>query len=272
MSFEEFRDRARPGSVVPVWRDSLLDTDTPVSAFAKIRRGKFAFLLESAPAGGETWARYTFLGTEPRAAWRLSKGVVEDWTKDEGWHNERTTADPLADLERKILQPDAAAYPEIGDFWTGAVGFFGYDIVRLIERLPGTGKPGPNVPDALFIFTRSLIILDNLRASARLVISVVIPDKVDDDALRGMYDTAQEELDELSARLAAPSPLKPLQSGLSAPAVTGKSTYAKDDFMRDVERIREYIRAGDCFQALLARRIDVEHDFDSASLYRTLRA
>ncbi len=255
-----------------MWRDCLLDTDTPVSAFAKVRRGKFAFLLESAPAGGETWARYTFVGTEPRAAWRLSNGVVEDWTKDEGWHNERTPADPLADLEQLILKPDATGYPEIGDFWTGAVGFFGYDIVRLIEKLPGTGKPGPNVPDALFIFTRSLIILDNLRASARLVISVVIPDKVSDDTLSRLYDTAQKELDELSARLSAPSQLKPLHSGLSAPAVTGKSTYAKDDFMRDVERIREYIRAGDCFQALLARRIDVEHDFDSASLYRTLRA
>ena len=71
MTFENFQGRARAEHLVPVWRDCLLDTDTPVTAFAKLREGPFAFLLESAPAGGETWARYTFLGSAPRAAWRL---------------------------------------------------------------------------------------------------------------------------------------------------------------------------------------------------------
>ena len=272
MSFEEFRSRAAPGTIVPVWRDCLLDTDTPVSAFAKVRHGKFAFLLESAPAGGETWARYTYLGTEPRAAWRLSKGVVEDWTAADGWHNARKPDDPLGDLEQRLLEPDAAAYPEIGEFWTGAVGFFGYEVVRLIEKLPEKGKPGPGVPDALFIFTRSLIILDNLRGAARLVISVVIPERADDRALRKLYESAQKDLDELSARLAAPSKLHSLHAKFGARPANGESSYKRDDFLRDVERIREYIRAGDCFQALLARRIDVKHDFDSTSLYRTIRA
>ena len=76
MSFDDFRRRARARSVVPVWRDCLLDTDTPVTAFAKLREGPFAFLLESAPAGSETWSRYTFLGSAPRAAWRLRDGEV----------------------------------------------------------------------------------------------------------------------------------------------------------------------------------------------------
>ena len=272
MSFEEFRGRAAPGTIVPVWRDCLLDTDTPVSAFAKLRRGAFAFLLESAPAGGETWARYTYLGTEPRAAWRLKNGTVEDWTAEKSWHNARTPADPLADLESRLLAPGADECAEIGEFWTGAVGYFGYDVVRLIERLPERGRPGPNVPDALFIFTRSLVILDNLRSSARLVISVVIPESPTLEKLQELYDEAQSELDEISGRLAAPSRLAPLSGDLKAPPVTGQSSYRRADFVRDVERIREYIRAGDCFQALLARRIDVKHDFDSTSLYRTLRA
>src|SRR5438067_1092712 len=180
MSFEDFKRRAEKATLVPVWSDCQLDTDTPVSAFAKLRRGKFAFLLESAPAGGDTWARYTYIGTEPRSAWRLKNGVAEDWTERDGWHNSRQPADPLADLERIILEPDAAPHPEIGEFWTGAVGYFSYDVVRLIERLPDPGRPGPDVPDALFIFTRSLVILDNLHGSARLVISVPIPEAADD--------------------------------------------------------------------------------------------
>ena len=80
MTFDRFRDLASTGGLVPVWREILLDTDTPVSAFAKLRRGPFAFLLESAPAGSETWSRYTFMGTEPRAAWRLRDGAVEEWS------------------------------------------------------------------------------------------------------------------------------------------------------------------------------------------------
>src|SRR6476659_9018301 len=99
MSFEQFQARARAAGggarLVPVWRDYLLDTETPVAAFAKLRHGPFAFLLESAPAGGETWARYTFMGTAPRAAWKLDDGLVQDWTPALGWHNDRRPDDPL---------------------------------------------------------------------------------------------------------------------------------------------------------------------------------
>ncbi|MFL5603513.1 MAG: anthranilate synthase component I, partial [Gemmatimonadaceae bacterium] len=162
MSFESFKRMAAKATLVPVWKDCLLDTDTPVSAFAKLRRGEFAFLLESAPAGGETWSRYTYLGTEPRSAWRLKDGVVEDWTSDRGWYNARTPADPLADLAALVDAGTPADVQELGQFWGGAVGCFSYDVVRLIERLPNRPPSGLGIPDAIFVFTRSLVILDNL--------------------------------------------------------------------------------------------------------------
>src|SRR6185369_15037361 len=101
MTFDLFRDRVREARgnlqrpLVPIWRDYVLDTETPVSVFAKLREGPFAFLLESAPAGGETWSRYTFMGTTPRSAWRLRDGVVDQWTPTRGWHGVRTPSDPL---------------------------------------------------------------------------------------------------------------------------------------------------------------------------------
>src|SRR5688500_5371889 len=116
-----FAALAAGGGLVPVWRDVLVDTDTPVAAFAKLRRGPFAFLLESAPAGGETWARYTYLGTAPRTAWRLRDGVVEDWTADHGWHGTRRPADPLADLDALVRARVPVDVPELGEFWSGAV-------------------------------------------------------------------------------------------------------------------------------------------------------
>src|SRR6476661_7000163 len=164
-SFERFAQLAdQPGQqkaiVVPVWSEIVLDTDTPVSAYAKLRSGPFGFLLESAPAGGETWARYTFLGTEPRSAWRLRDGVVHDWSSELGWHGERTPEDPLADLDALLAAATPLDVPELGAFWTGAVGFFGYDIVRLIERLPNRKVARADIPDALFVFTGAMVIVD----------------------------------------------------------------------------------------------------------------
>ena len=274
MTFEHFLAQARPGTLVPVWRDCLLDIDTPVSAFAKLRRGPFAFLLESAPAGGETWARYTFLGTEPRAAWRLRDGVVEDWISGRGWHGARRPADPLDDLRKLIAAYTPVEAPELGAFWSGAVGYFGYDVVRLIERLPEAPPPprGVDVPDAIFVFTRALVIIDNLHARARVVVGVPIDDASDQGALRAAYDDAHREIDDVIARLHSPAALPPLELDPDAEPARGRSSYARDKFERDVERIREYILAGDCFQVLLSRRIEVPLDFDSTSLYRALRA
>jgi anthranilate synthase component 1 len=270
-SFERFRALARPGALVPVWRDCLLDTDTPVSAFAKLRRPPFAFLLESAPAGGETWSRYTFMGTEPRAAWRLRDGAVEDWDASRGWHGARTPADPLADLRALLRRHEPVEVPELGGFWSGAVGYFGYDVVRLIERLPNAPPRGPDVPDAVFVFTRALVVIDNLRGEARVVVAVPIDGDPDGAALRRLHDGAVREVEVIVERLRTPAALAPLELDRDAPPAEGLGGYPRERFLRDVERIREYIRAGDCFQTLLARRIRVPHDFSSHLLYRALR-
>jgi len=272
LSIEQFKSLAAQAELVPVWRDCLLDTDTPVSAFAKLRRGPFAFLLESAPAGGETWSRYTFMGTEPRCAWRLKAGTVEDWTADRGWHNPRRPPDPLGDLASLVDAAKPADIPEVGQFWGGVVGFFSYDMVRVIEELPVRTKPSLGAPDALFVFTRSLVILDNLHGRARVVISVPIPRGAGDGELDSLYAQANRELDEILGRLRAPASLPAMIEILIPRRVSETSSYERSQFIEHVERIREYIRAGDCFQVLLSRRIDVPLDFDPADLYRALRA
>ena len=267
-----FLTRARGGGLVPVWRDVLMDLDTPVSAFAKLRRAPFAFLLESAPAGGETWARYTFLGSAPRAAWRLRDGVVEDWTESQGWHGARRPADPLGDLKALLTQARPSDVPELGAFWAGAVGYFGYDCVRLIEHLPTPPPPGQDVPDALWVFPDCLVIVDNLLGRARVVAAVPVPADADDEEVRALHAGARERLDDTVALLRGPAVLPPLELDAAATPAVGRSIYPRERFLADVERIRDYIFAGDCFQALLARRIVVEHDFDGSALYRAIRA
>ena len=261
--------------LVPIWREVPFDLEAPVAAFAKVRRGPFSFLLESAPAGGETWSRFTYFGTEPRAAWRLSGGVLHDWTPERGWHGQRKPKDPLEDFEQVLARAPAAAEPALsracGGFWGGAVGFFGYDVVRHIERLPNPPRDSIGVPDALFVLTRVLIVIDNLRSRAILVASVPVPTGASDATVARLRQEAERDLDDMERRLSAPSPLRPLTVDDAARPAEGHSSYARSDFERDVQRIKEYIVAGDAFQVLLARRISMPHDFDSTDLYRALR-
>ncbi|MHB1311637.1 MAG: anthranilate synthase component I family protein [Gemmatimonadaceae bacterium] len=270
--FRTFEARARIGGLIPVWRDVMLDADTPVAAFHRLRRGPFAFLLESAPAGGETWARYTFMGSEPSAAWRLQDGTVEDWTAEAGWHGARTPADPLGDLRAILSAMNPADAPDVGAFWAGAVGYFAYDVVRHLERLPHAPPRGVRAPDAIVMFPRTVVIIDNLRAQARVVCGVPVPAGADDAQVRAAWEDGQASIAQTIAQLRAGPSLAPLDLDPAAIPATGTSSMSRERFMAGVARIKEYILAGDVFQALLARRIVVPHDFAGTDLYRAIRA
>jgi anthranilate synthase component I len=151
------------------------------------------------------------------------------------------------------------------------VGYFGYDVVRAIEHLPDARERTRNVPDAVFVMTGAVVIIDNLRSQARVVVAVPIAPEATDSVLRSLYDEAQSEIATTIARLRAPGTLAPIDLDPSASPVEGKTNYERDRFLADVKRIKDYIVAGDAFQVLLARRIDVPYDFSSTSLYRALR-
>ena len=222
-----------------MWRDCLLDQCTPVAAFAKLRRGPFAFLLESAPAGGETWARYTYLGTEPRGAWRLRDGVVEDWTADRGWHGARTPSDPIADLRDIVRDMRPVDARDLGPFWSGAVGFFGYDVVRHIEKLPHAPPRTMDYPDACYVFTKALVVIDNWRGQARIIVSVPVPAGANDAQLESLHADACTTLDDTISRLYGPEVLTPLELSANAPPAIAESNFTRDAFVKAVLRIKE---------------------------------
>src|SRR5262249_22100065 len=136
---------------------------------------------------------------------------------------------------------------ELGAFWGGAVGYFGYDVVRYVEHLPSAPPKGVKVPDALFVMTRGLVIMDNFRFRARVVVSVPVSASLSPAEIRSRYDAALADIDAILARLRSPQALEPLDLDSSAPPATGRSTYTREAYMKDVERIRDYIFAGDCF-------------------------
>ena len=265
------RARAGGGGMVPVAREVVLDADTAVATFTKIARPPFAFLLESL-VGGERWARYTFLGTEPREVWRYRGRQVERWTRESGCAPAGETDDPIGHLAVHLRALRATAAPELPRFTGGAVGYLGYDLVRTIERLPRRPPDTLGLPDAIMMIADSLVILDNLFGRAIVVVNVEVPAGAGSAELGRLYDAAGARLDELVARLGESHRLTPLGLQDGAPPVPTVSRYPRAAFERDVARILEYIKAGDTFQTVLSRRQDAPGAVDPLRLYRYLRA
>jgi anthranilate synthase component 1 len=270
---DEFLELARRagGGVVPVVREIVLDADTPVAAYAKIARGPYGFLLESA-VGGERWARYTFLGTEPRTVWRYRGTRVERWTAAEGWQEEGQVRDPIGHLAGRLRALRPVPRPGLPPFTGGLVGYLGYDLVRTIERLPHPPADTLGVPDAVLMLADSLVVIDNLHGRAIAVANAEVPPDASRTAVEGLYAEAESRLDELVARLSRPHALTPLAPPEQEAAVVATSRYPPTEFTRDVGRILEHVRAGDVFQAVLSRRLEVPLAVDSWRLYRCLRA
>jgi anthranilate synthase component 1 len=257
--------------MVPLVREVVLDADTPVAALAKVARPPFAFLLESL-VGGERWARYTFLGTEPREVWRYRGNRVERWTRATGWAAAGETDDPIGHLAEQLRALPAVEVPGLPRFTGGAVGYVGYDVVRTIERLPRPPADTLGLPDAVMMIADSLVILDNLFGRAIVVVNVEVPSGAAPALLARLYEAAELRLDELVARLGDPHHLAPLGIREGVAPVPTVSRYPREAFERDVARILEYIKAGDTFQTVLSRRQDAPGAVDPLRLYRYLRA
>ena len=253
-----------------MWCEFLFDSDTAVTAYHKLREGPFGFLLESA-VGGEQWARYSFLGSRPREVWLLQGNDVSLWSPRGGWRP-ATVEDPLADLRQRLGRAEPRSDPRLPRFWGGAVGFFGYDLVRRIERL-GHGPPDDRgLPAAVFMFSDVVVAVDNLYGRAKAITTVETGSGISTSELGRRYEAAAARLEETVARLrtrADPEPLALAASSALEPGFT--SNFERDAFVAAVRRIKEYIAAGDAFQVVLSQRLGTPFEDDPFQLYRAIR-
>ena len=270
-TFESFLEEAAPGSRIPVWCEFLFDSDTAVTAYHKLQGGAFGFLLESV-VGGEQWARYSFLGSRPREAWMLEGSDVSVWNPQQGWRHCETD-DPLADLHARLTESLPRPDPRLPRFWGGAVGYFGYDLVRRMERL-GPGPPDDQgLPTAMIMFSDVVIAVDNLHGRAKAITTVETGDATDSAALELLYREAVDRLEGVVGKLRTargPAPLS-LELGPTAADIACESNFERGDFIAGVRRIQEYIAAGDAFQVVLSQRLTTRFEEDTFDLYRALR-
>jgi len=257
----EFLSQARGGNLVPISADLPADLETPISAFLKLRNGSEAFLLESVE-GGEKVGRYSFIGAGPFLRLRASGDTID--IDGEGGRETRR-GDPLAAvadlLSRYRPVAPAGGLPR---FYGGAVGYFGYDLVRHFERLPQRPPEGLDLPDVYLVFADAVVIFDHVKHTIRVVANAL----VDGDG-GGAYRRAVERVESLYERLQAPLVLPDLGGRIETLQQTQMPVA---DFVGAVERAKEYVRAGDVFQVVLSRRFSLEAPgVDGLDVYRALR-
>lgn len=262
----EFQSLAKQGNLIPLYREMLADYETPVSAFAKIDHGPSAYLLESV-TGGENWARYSFLGSGSPMVIHAERGgfVLTRRGKAERWPKETCPLDRLRDM-MGAYHP--VAVPGLPRFVGGAVGYFGYDIVRTFEELPSLRKDDLQLPDCAFLFTDTLLIFDNVSQKIKVVANAHIPSARDRD-VRQAYADAVARIEAMIARLK--KPLKRARPKRRHKPISFTSNLSRADFEKMVVRTKEYIRAGDIVQAVLSQRWETNIQTTPFELYRALR-
>ncbi|HEY6867289.1 MAG TPA: anthranilate synthase component I [Candidatus Eisenbacteria bacterium] len=257
----EFETLARGGRLVPVYREVFADHDTPVSAFRKIDEGPYAFLLESVE-GGETWGRYSLLGSRPSLVF-IARG--ERCEIHEGGRVTAGTRHPTEELADLLRRHHAVALPGLPRFCGGAVGYLGYDAVRWFEKLPARTRDDLGLPDAVFLFGDVVSVFDNLTHTMKVVTHA--RGGTDPGAA---YDAAVRRLEGEVERLRRPLAWAEPPAAMGEPAVP-RSSISRDDFLEAVERAREHIRAGDIFQVVLSHRMTADVRQPAFEAYRALR-
>ncbi|MYF99960.1 anthranilate synthase component I [Candidatus Poribacteria bacterium] len=270
-TLEEFREKAKIGNTIPVYRPILADMETPVSAFYKLMPNDYAFLLESVE-GGEKVARYSFIGSQPSVLFQ-SKGhkiTIEYMAKSEKVSMEYE--DPLTALEELMQKYQPASIEGLPEFHGGAVGFMSYDMVRFVEELPDDTEDELQLPDCFFMIAETILIFDHVNHQIKVVANAHIDGDVD-----AAYGDAIQQIDAL---------VEQLTSGIEATKLIRKddgsgnlpetvpdppSNFTKSEYENAVKRAKEYIAAGDIIQVVPSQRFSRPVSVDSFDIYRALR-
>ncbi len=263
-----FEALASQGNVIPVFADLMADLETPVTAYAKLKTGGPAFLLESIE-GGERLSRYTFIACRPRkiitSYWENT--IVEEPGKEPA--TIPTPADPLALIEAELSRFQPVSVPGLPPFTGGAVGYLSYEYIARVENVVPTARRNCHAsPLSYYMLADSMVIFDRAKQTMRLLVNARLEGHASPAAA---YAAALDELEQLKSKLEHPCALHPAPleapSGIQVP----QGNFEKADFEALVERSQEYIRSGDIIQVVLSQRFEKAFTRSPLDLYRALR-
>ena len=243
------------GNLVPIFREVTADLETPVSAFLKVRTGQYSFLLESVE-GGERLARYSFIGTQPYRVLKTGPGQEYD-------------GDPLLPLEQEMARFKAVSVPGVPAFTGGAIGYVAYDAVRHFEpRVVPPESDVLGIPEAIFLFCDSMVVFDHIHHTIKVIAHCRLDGDIDSS-----YRQAAFQIDEIVDRLNSPTIKLPEQEVAAVLRTNGQaeSNVGREGYELMVERIRDYVIAGDVIQAVPSQRLARPTAVHPFNIYRQLR-
>ena len=271
-----FVELARTHRVIPVTRRLLADGETPVGVYRKLAGGPGTFLLESAEhgaaSGGTAWSRYSFIGVRSTATLTEQNGRAAWLGAPPG--GVPTDGDPVTVLRETVRLLSGAGAAATGEqlppLTGGLVGYLSYDIVRRFERLPEIAEKDIDVPELGMILATDLVVLDHFEGSALLVANAVLPPKATKAAATAAYHQAIGRLDAMTTALSRPTP--PMVSTVESPGAGRFLSRTPEGLHpKAVESAKEAIRAGECFQIVVAQRFERPTAADPLDIYRVLR-
>ena len=257
-SLEEIKAHAGEGSLIPIYRSINADLETPVSAYLKVAKPPYSFLLESV-TGGENIGRYSFIGTEPYRVLKTGPG------------EENGEVDPLTLVQEEMNRHKLIPVPGLPRFHGGGVGYLAYDTIHYFEsRVPIMPDDPQGLPESVFMFSDTLLIFDHIRHDIKIVSHV----RINGD-LEAEYNNAVSKIDELAERLSRPLVLP--DELIKPPAQETTSSEVESNFTREryheaVEKCIEYIYAGDVIQVVNSQRYSRKTNVHPFQIYRSLRS
>jgi len=261
---DQYQKLARQGNLIPVFGEILWDLESPVGVFLRQDPSDYAFLLESVE-GGEKWARYSFLGSEPRIIYK-SKGSRAEIIEGSSFRAIEGIKHPLEPLREILKSYQPVQVPGLPRFFGGAVGYLGYDLVRFFEKLPEKNPDLSGSYDVHMFITDKIIIFDRLKQTIKVVVNTHLDSN---DSLPEKYKQAVAEIERIAARLKSPAPVP--EPAPQKDALEFQSNLSQAEFEKAVGKTLEYIRAGDIIQAVISQRFRAPARVDPFQLYRALR-
>ena len=261
--FKTFCGLARRGNLVPVCETFTADLLTPVGAHLRLaHNAKYSFLLESVE-GGETIARYTFTGANPQEVFRARGRVC---TLESAGRSVQFDENPIEQLRRLTARYHPVRVPGLPPLIAGAIGYFAYDMVRLVERIPSTGTDDLGLDDCVMMFYLGLVAFDHVQHRVWVIRNVFTGGK---GSLRAMYDAAVRDIRRTRRALEGPLPRQRRPRHAGPQHI--RSNFSKPQYLAAVRKAKSYIRAGDIFQVVPSQRFSTNTKTDPFEIYRALR-
>ncbi|WP_457643597.1 anthranilate synthase component I [Persephonella sp.] len=269
ITLEEFKQLAQKYNVIPLFKEILSDLDTPLSVFQKIHSPeRFSFLFESVEQG-ENIGRYSFIGSSLPVYIKTKKNFVELYNN--GQIECRNTDDPIDEMKKYLEKFRPAHIDGLPPFWGGFVGYLAYDVIHFYEPVPDIKPDVLKLPDIYFFLSDEVIAFDNVNKTIKIIVSAIIEEG---DDIQEKYRETINRIEDIENRLCREIKLSriPVVNIQDVDIKQWSSNFSKDEFLKAVEKCKEYIREGDIIQVVISQRFSKKLKADPLNVYRAVRS